>query len=100
MPLRERMRLTDEEIGEIDIHCGMSEADGTEPFTRYKYEHHLLKAQLKKVFDEVDRVYNKEDKDLRLALAYLHKALSEEVEYGTNPDNSSHYHPNRKARTR
>lgn len=43
------IKLTDEEIGVVDIHCGMSEIDGSEPFTSYKYEHHLLKAQLKKV---------------------------------------------------
>jgi len=43
--------LTDEEIGAIDIDCGMSEIDGTEPYYSYKYEYHLLKAQLKKVVD-------------------------------------------------
>ena len=43
------IRLTDEEIGAIDIGCGMSEMDGTEPYYSYKYEYHLPKAQLKKV---------------------------------------------------
>ena len=43
------IQLTDEEIGAIDIGCGMSEIDGTEPYYSYKYEYHLLKAQLKKV---------------------------------------------------
>lgn len=43
------IRLTNKEIEKIDIHCGMSEADGTEPFTPYKYEHHLLEAQIKKI---------------------------------------------------
>ena len=45
------IRLTDAEIGAIDIDCGMSEIDGTEPFSSYKYEHHLLKAQSKKVVE-------------------------------------------------
>jgi len=45
------IQLTDEEIGAIDIGCGMSEIDGTEPFYSYKYEYHLIKAQLKKVYN-------------------------------------------------
>ena len=47
------MILTDKEIEAIDIGCGMSEIDGTEPFSSYKYEHHLLKAQLKKAHDKI-----------------------------------------------
>ncbi len=45
------MILTDKQIEAIDIHCGMTEIDGSEPFSTYKYEHHLLKAQLKKVYE-------------------------------------------------
>ncbi len=37
----------------------------------------LNKEQLKKVFELVDKIYNAPDE--HLALAYLHKALSEEV---------------------
>ena len=43
------IRLDDKEIEKIDTHCGMSEVDGSEPFTPYKYEHHLLEAQIKKI---------------------------------------------------
>ena len=37
--------LNGEEIDALDVACGMSEIDGTEPYHPKKYEHTLLKAQ-------------------------------------------------------
>jgi len=37
--------MNDEQINEIDIGCGLSEINGSQPFYPLKYEHTLLKAQ-------------------------------------------------------
>jgi len=74
--------LDDKEIEGVDIACGMVSAENPKEYDadHYYYEHHLNKAQLKKVFKEIGRIYDMGDKDLRLALAYLHQALSEECD--------------------
>ncbi len=84
MSTEEKVGLTDEEIEAIDIHCGMSEIDGSEPFIRYKYEHHLNKAQIKKVVEFIGKrrngcQLNDEEVECRLCLSELLKALLEEV---------------------
>ena len=40
----------------------------------------IAKAQLRKVAEAIGLVYDEEDKDLRLALAYLHQSILKEVE--------------------
>jgi len=44
--------LKDEEIHEIDIECGLSEINNSEPYYPLKYEHNLLRAQLNKIVEE------------------------------------------------
>ncbi len=56
------VRLTDKEIAEVPID---------------NYLRGIAKAQLKKVFELVDKIYDEPDE--HLALAYLHKTLLEEV---------------------
>ena len=44
--------MSDEQINEIDIGCGLSEINGSQPFYPLKYEHTLLKAQAEISFTE------------------------------------------------
>ena len=44
--------INDEEIEEIDIDCGMTEIDGSQPHYPLKYEHRLLQAQNDKTYKD------------------------------------------------
>jgi hypothetical protein len=49
--------LTDHEIDDIRVQCGLSEADGSEPYYPKKYEHALVKAQAALCQQRVERIF-------------------------------------------
>jgi len=73
------MILTDEEIKGKWHTTSYEPADNQISYSLNDIRDRILKAQLKKVKDELGRVLDEPDDKLRLALGYVWQALLEEV---------------------